>query len=164
MAEMGVAAGAPDLDARHRKLVIECLGNDVTVDRLEEARPAGARFILGVAREQRLAATGAAVESRPLLVVVGARERRLRTAETSDAILLGRQFGAPLRRTLLYLAVAVRCCHWFSLLVCADDMFPRQGWRKPARAKIAMLMRRIAHARGARAFGSFSYSGLLTQV
>ena len=91
VAEMAVAARAQDLDAHHAVAAIR-LGRDVLVgDRLEEARPAGARIELRVRRKQRQPAADARVDAGALVVEQRAAERPLGAVRARDRELLRRQ-------------------------------------------------------------------------
>ena len=93
VAEVAVAARAQDLDAHHAVAAIR-LGRDVLVgDRLEEARPAGARIELGVRREQRQPAADARVDAAALVVEQRAAERPLGAVRARHGELLGRELS-----------------------------------------------------------------------
>ena len=96
VAEMAIAARAQDLDAHHAVAAIG-LGRDVLVgDRLEEARPAGARIELRVRRKQRQPATDARIDAGALVVEQRAAERPLGAMRARDRELLRRQLFLPL--------------------------------------------------------------------
>src|SRR5436305_9460248 len=62
VAEVGVAGRAAGLDPAHAVARVDVLVDRVPGRRREEARPAGARLELGLAREQLGTAGGAAVD------------------------------------------------------------------------------------------------------
>src|SRR3546814_716588 len=97
VAEMGVAIGAAHLRARHEQRAILVLAHGTVVDRLIEARPAGAGLVFGVGIKQRLAAAYAAVEAVFLVVPVRPREGALRAMLARDLILFRRKLLSPLR-------------------------------------------------------------------
>src|SRR4051795_9503525 len=70
VAEVGVAARAQDLGAAHEEAAIVLGRHRVVADWRPEGGPAGAALVLGLAREQRLAAADAGVGARSLRVPV----------------------------------------------------------------------------------------------
>ncbi len=103
VAEMAAATGAAHLRAPDAEEA--AAGGDVRrVDRLVEARPAGAGIELGLGAEERQAAAGAHEGAGARLVVERAGERPLGAPLPQDAVLLRRQLLAPLRVGLDYLA------------------------------------------------------------
>src|SRR5262245_64587698 len=103
MAQVTAAVGAHHLGAHHPVAPVCLLRDGIVVCGLVERRPAAARVVLGVAREQLLAATGAAIRAGLERVVVLTGERTLRPLLAQNAILLGRELRAPLCVALLHL-------------------------------------------------------------
>src|SRR5581483_326046 len=96
VAEVRAAAAALDLGADHAVARVLDLGDGVLVERLPEARPAGARLELGLGREERLPAADAAVGARVVVVPVSAGEGPLGALVARDLELLLRELRAPL--------------------------------------------------------------------
>ena len=71
------AAGAKHLDPGGQLAGVFGPDDELLVDRLEEARPAGATLELGLALEQRQIAAGADKRARPFFVVEGMRATHL---------------------------------------------------------------------------------------
>src|SRR5690606_15438965 len=100
VSEVAAAAAAVHLRAHHAVAAIDARA-DGAVDRLEEARPAGAALELRAAPEERLAAAGARERALPLLVKQRARAGALRRVPAQHSVLLRRQQAAPLLVRLL---------------------------------------------------------------
>src|SRR5690606_12260273 len=96
VAEVGAAGGAQRLGADHAVAGVGAGRHRVVADRLPEARPAGARLVLGGRGEQGAVADDAAVEPVVLAVPVDAGERRLGAAALGDLVLLGGEALAQL--------------------------------------------------------------------
>src|SRR5687768_3964620 len=77
VAQVGVAAAASHLDPPHAVAVVLVQPDVLAVDRLPEARPAGARVELGAGVEQRLVAADAVEDAVGLRVPEFAREGTL---------------------------------------------------------------------------------------
>src|SRR5579872_6303032 len=94
MAEMAAAARAMHLGAAHA--VTAVLGRfDRTIQRIVEARPAGAAFEFGLRPKQRLAAAGTGECAGAFLVIERAAVRRFGAMPAHHLILLGPQQAAP---------------------------------------------------------------------
>src|SRR5512144_1015751 len=87
VAEVRAAAPALDLGARHEEARVLPRLHAPGRGRRGEARPAGAGLELRLRLEQRVAATGARVGSRPVVIPVLARERALRSLLAQDPVL-----------------------------------------------------------------------------
>src|SRR5438309_11069082 len=96
MAQMAAAARAQHLGPHHAVGPVARLVDGVLLRR-EERGPAAAGVVLGLGAEELRAAPGAAVRSRIEAVVVLAGEGALRPLLPQDAVLVGRERGAPLR-------------------------------------------------------------------
>src|SRR5438874_3003377 len=94
--EMAAAAAAVDFGPQHAEGPIFGLADGV-VERLVEARPAGAALELGLRGEQRQVATGTGEDALAMLVEQRARTRPLGALLAQDVILLRRQLRAPFR-------------------------------------------------------------------
>src|SRR5450631_155755 len=104
VAEMAVALRAQHLGPEHAVADVALLV-DMALDRgCGEARPAAAGIEFGVGFEQRLAAAGAGVGARRLLVLVFAGEWPLGRLLAQHRVLHRRQFLAPLDLVLFDLA------------------------------------------------------------
>src|SRR5690606_8884321 len=97
MAKMRIALLADRFAALHEMTIVLHFADLVGIDRLPEARPAGARFILRLGGEKRLAAADAVIGSGFLVMVVAAGERALGAFPAGDRIFLGRELGPPFR-------------------------------------------------------------------
>lgn len=75
---------------------------DGTGQRLEEARPTAAAFVLRGRVEERLSASGASKCALALLLVQGAGAGPFGRVLTHHAILFRSEFGCPLRIAFLY--------------------------------------------------------------
>src|SRR5437879_12027441 len=67
-----------------------------TLERLKEARPAGAAVEFGLRIKQLLATGGAAEDARPVLFIQRAGARGLSSVAAQHPVLLRRQLAAPL--------------------------------------------------------------------
>src|ERR1700759_915592 len=94
MAEMAAAVAAMDLGARHEQAAVVG-GADGSVQRLVEARPAGAAFKFCLGREQVLTAAGADEFAAPLLLVQRTGAGALSAVPAQHRILRRRKFGTP---------------------------------------------------------------------
>ena len=101
MPQMGVAHGAQHLGAHHAMAMIGQRLQRLRIDRAPKTGPAAAGIVLVRRIEQRLAATSAAINARPLRCRARPAERRLRAVLTRHPINLGRQFPTPLLRRFL---------------------------------------------------------------
>src|SRR5205807_10529557 len=97
---MATAAAAVYFGAQHAEHPIFGLAEGV-IERLIEARPAGAALELGLRGEQRQVAAGAGEDALAMLVEERARTRPFGALLAQDIILLRRQLRAPLRVGLL---------------------------------------------------------------
>ena len=98
MAEMAAAALAMHLGASHEKAAV-ALGFDRVFKRLVKARPAGAAVEFGRGLEQRLAAPGAMIDARIVVLVERAGAGALGAVLTQNPVLLrGSAAGAIPRR------------------------------------------------------------------
>src|SRR5262245_34324732 len=77
VAEMTAAAAAMHLDALHEERIVLSGADGLSLDRLPKARPTGSALVLGCGIEQRQIATGTNERTLALLMVEGARSRRL---------------------------------------------------------------------------------------
>src|SRR5205807_4026221 len=93
VAEVRVAARTADLDPAHAVAVVGEIRHVVGIERLEEARPAGARVELRIRREQRQTAQPAHVRARLLVVEEQAAERPLGALVEDHVALFGREAG-----------------------------------------------------------------------
>src|SRR6516225_2261772 len=95
VAEMAAAAAAMHLSAHHP---IAAIGRalDRTLNRIVEARPAGAALEFLLRHEQRLAAPGADERAGALLIVERAAAGRFGPVPAQHLVLLGREQTAPL--------------------------------------------------------------------
>src|SRR5262245_25498834 len=93
MAEMAVAVARADLRADHAVRHIAQVLDVGRLDRLREARPAAARFILVGRSKQRLARDDINIDAGLLVVEIRAGARALGAALLGDAVLLRRQLG-----------------------------------------------------------------------
>src|SRR5687767_1062861 len=96
MAEVAVAAGAVDLDARHPVVVVGLFQHVAWRNRLKEAWPAGAGIEFRLRRKQRQPAAGAAIDALFLVIEQRPAERPLGAAAAEDAELVRRQASLPL--------------------------------------------------------------------
>src|ERR1700733_15671347 len=96
VAEMAAAATAMNFAAQHAEGAIFPFAHGI-IQRLIEARPAGAAFVLRLGREQRQVATGAGEGAFAVFLEQRARPRTLGTFLAQDFVLLRRQLGAPFR-------------------------------------------------------------------
>ncbi len=94
VAEMAAAAAAMHLGAHHAEGAVRGRADRI-VQRLPEARPAGAALILGLGREQRQVAAGAGEGALAVLLEQRARSRPLGALVAQDLVLLRRQLRAP---------------------------------------------------------------------
>src|SRR5690606_41814028 len=92
---MTAAVAALHLGADHAVGAVLVLFALRPLERLVEARPSGPRLVLGVRREQGLAAAGASIGALAVLVPVLAREGALGAALTEDVILLEAELLTP---------------------------------------------------------------------
>jgi hypothetical protein len=90
---MALAAGAADLGADHAVAGVAHEGDVLAVDRVEEARPAGAGFELGTGIEQGQPAEAAAIGAFLLGLVEDAAERPFRSVLQKNAALLVVEIG-----------------------------------------------------------------------
>src|SRR5690606_32342958 len=88
MPQMGIAIGAADFGARREEGTVLVLGHRAGLDRLIEARPAGAGIVFGFGTEQWPPAGDATIE--PFILVVPIRPGK-------------RAFGAMLAHNLILL-------------------------------------------------------------
>src|SRR5205085_8438738 len=102
--EVAAAAAAVDFGPQHAEGAVFGLADGV-IERLIEARPAGAALELGLRGEQRQVAAGAGEDALAMLVEERARTRPFSALLAQDIILLRRQLRAPLRVGLLDLAI-----------------------------------------------------------
>src|SRR3546814_15005514 len=91
---MAAAVRAVNLGAGHEEGIVLGLA-DRTLDRLVEARPAGAGVEFRRGGEQRLVAAGAVERALPLFPVERAAAGTLRAVVTQHMILLGREALLP---------------------------------------------------------------------
>ena len=96
VAKMAVAAGAANLRSNHSVGAVLMEGHFLGIGRLGEARPAAAAVELGPAVEQKLAAAGAAIPARFVIVPIEAGESALGAALAKHLILIGGKALAPL--------------------------------------------------------------------
>src|SRR6478609_8600820 len=108
---MPAAGGAHRLGARHEEGAIRLGGHSVGIGRSEEARPARARFELGVGAEELGAAAGASIGSRPMLIPQVAGEGTLGSLLAKDPVLLRAEGGPPLGLRLDDLWCGLGICH-----------------------------------------------------
>src|SRR4051812_23478635 len=99
---MAAATAAVDLGARHAEGAILRLAHRV-VERLPEARPAGAALELGVGGKQRQVAAGAGEDALAMLLQQRAGARPLGAVLAQDVVLHRRELRAPLGVGLLNL-------------------------------------------------------------
>src|SRR4051794_16749830 len=99
VAEMAAAAAAVDLGAQHAESAVLGLADRV-VERLVEARPAGATLEFGLGRKQRQVAAGAGEDALAMLLQQRAGARPLGAVLAQDVVLHWRQLRAPLRIAL----------------------------------------------------------------
>src|SRR5205823_1378982 len=95
MAEMAAAAAAMDLGAHHAIAAVG-RGFDRALDRIVEARPAGAALELRLRHEQRLVAPGAHEGALALLEVQGATSGRFGPVPAHHVVLLRGEQAPPL--------------------------------------------------------------------
>ncbi len=100
--EVTVAVGADDLDAPRAQTPVNALDDPIAGERSEEARPAAMRIEFRLAPEQFGSAGPAAIHADSLAVGVLAGERSFGGRLPENGVLLGRQFGPPLRIGLHY--------------------------------------------------------------
>lgn len=93
MTKVAVAARAADLGALHAMAGVADRADVRGVERLEEARPAGARFELAVGAEQRQRAQAAGEYAISVLVEQAAAERAFGAMVDHHAAFVGREFG-----------------------------------------------------------------------
>ena len=91
---MAAAAAAMHFGARHAERRVLGFADGI-VERLPEARPAGAALVFGVRGEQRQVAAGAGEDALALFLQQRARTRPLGAVLAQDLILLRRQLRAP---------------------------------------------------------------------
>ena len=91
MAEMGITMFAPDLDARHEKMMVFLLHDIARLKRLSEARPSGAGFIFVLGAEQGLPGNDIDVNAFSMVIPVFIPERRFGALFLSHFILHGGQ-------------------------------------------------------------------------
>src|ERR1700722_8083365 len=96
VAEMAAAATAMNFATQHAEGAVFPFAHGI-VERLIEARPAGAAFEFGFRREQRQVAAGAGEDTFAVLLQQRAGPRTLGAFLAEDFILLRRELGAPLR-------------------------------------------------------------------
>src|SRR5437763_4218607 len=104
MPEVAAAAAAMHLGAGHEKAAVG-VGLDRILERGKEARPSRAAVEFRAGVEQRLAASGAVINSGAVLLVERARPGALGAMLAQHPVLLGRQLAAPLLVALLDLEV-----------------------------------------------------------
>src|SRR5579862_1562477 len=90
VAEMAAATAAMNFGAQHAEGAVLRLADRV-LQRLIEARPAGAALILGLGREQRQVAARAGEDALAMLLEQRARSRPLGALLAQDLVLLRRQ-------------------------------------------------------------------------
>ena len=95
MAEMAVAFGAADFDARHPVADIANFDDGVIIGRADEAGPARPRVIFGIAGEKQAAAPRAMIVARGFIVIVDAGKRAFGAVLAQDIILFGRKACLP---------------------------------------------------------------------
>src|SRR5580704_12166311 len=95
VAEMAAAAAAVNFGTQHAEGTVLRLAHGI-LERLVEARPAGAAFELGVGGEQRQVAAGACEGALAMLLQQRARARPLGALLAQDLVLLRRELRAPL--------------------------------------------------------------------
>src|SRR3954453_6948877 len=103
MPEMAAAVATAHLGTNHPVRAVGVHLDVLGEGRLEEARPARARFELGVGAEQSCAATGAVVHAIFLDIPILAGERALGALAAQHFVLLRRELLAPLGVRLLNL-------------------------------------------------------------
>src|ERR1700752_3261469 len=94
MAEMAAAAAAMHLNPSHAVGTVLGAAQRI-VERLPEARPAGAAVEFGIGREQRQVATGAGKGALAMLFQKRARPRPFGAVLAQNLVLLRRQLRAP---------------------------------------------------------------------
>src|SRR5271169_5206383 len=94
--EMAAAAAAMHFGPRHAEGPVFGFADRI-VERLVEARPAGAALELGLRGEQRQVATGAGEDALAMLLEQWTRARAFGALLAQDFILLRRQLRAPFR-------------------------------------------------------------------
>src|SRR4051794_22009909 len=99
--EVAPAARAQHLGAHHAVGRVGLLLHGIFARGRRKGRPAAPGVVLRIGFEQLCAAAGAPVRARLEYVVVLTAERRLGSLLAQDAVLLGRQLGAPLLLGLL---------------------------------------------------------------
>src|ERR1700730_11844610 len=129
---MAVPMRRPDFGADHEMAPIPVLDDVAVIDRLGEARPAGAAVELVDGREQRLARDDVDVKTGLVVIPVLTRERRFGAALLSYLLLLGRQCFDG--RGIL----AVLVCHGPSL---TRQIQPGRG-RESSSASCALIVDR----------------------
>src|SRR5690242_16927790 len=93
---MRLAPAAQHLGAAHEPGIVRLLLDRARLDRLPEARPAGAALVLRLRAEERLAAADADIGAGRLRIGVLAGPRPLGPVLTGDLVLLRRQLRLPL--------------------------------------------------------------------
>jgi hypothetical protein len=112
MAQVGPTAATGHFGSRSQPAIVGVQGDIIGVDRLPEARPAGAGVELRAGIEQRLTAADALVGAGRFSVPIRSGEGPFGAFLPRDLILLRRQYLPPLRVSLFKLAV-LRCADPF---------------------------------------------------